>query len=132
MPGHQGAQSTNACDDAFCGDGICNADEDGDNCCEDCGQCAAHGCPDVCECDDFCCTNWDDICEAECAGTSCGNDFCEPCEDEASCPEDCLVIDPFCGEGMRHAMGSGILAARIFASGRPRGRDTVRAKPFLV
>jgi flavin-dependent dehydrogenase len=27
------------------------------------------------------------------------------------------MIDPFCGEGMRHAIESGILAARVVASG---------------
>ncbi len=87
--------------DPYCGDGICGGDEDGDNCCEDCGQCAAHGCPEVCACDDYCCTDWDDICEAECSGTSCGNDFCEPCEDEISCPGDCGGgVDPVCGDGI--------------------------------
>ena len=32
------------------------------------------------------------------------------------------MIDPFCGEGMRHAMQSGLLAARIVASRGNRGR----------
>ena len=31
------------------------------------------------------------------------------------------MIDPFCGEGMRHAMDSGILAARVVSSGHRNG-----------
>ncbi|MBM4371486.1 MAG: hypothetical protein FJ098_07515, partial [Deltaproteobacteria bacterium] len=91
-----------AAPDPVCGDGICTADagEDSHSCCEDCGNCAAHGCGDICECDPFCCSDWDEWCDLECAGTSCGDDICQPCETEDSCAEDCAAPDPFCGDGI--------------------------------
>jgi flavin-dependent dehydrogenase len=40
------------------------------------------------------------------------------------------MIDPFCGEGMRHALDSGICAAKVIASGLRRGETyaTMRAR----
>ena len=31
------------------------------------------------------------------------------------------MVDPFCGEGMRHAMESGVMAARVVGAGIRRG-----------
>jgi len=40
------------------------------------------------------------------------------------------MIDPFCGEGMRHALDTGMVAARVVAEGLARGRsyDAMRAR----
>ena len=38
------------------------------------------------------------------------------------------MIDPFCGDGMGHALASGILAARVIADGLDRGLDYERIR----
>jgi len=40
------------------------------------------------------------------------------------------MVDPFCGEGMRHALATGICAARAIATGLSRGDryDAMRAR----
>ena len=40
------------------------------------------------------------------------------------------MVDPFCGEGMRHALDTGIRAARIVAEGLTRGDnyDAIRQR----
>jgi Dehydrogenases (flavoproteins) len=38
------------------------------------------------------------------------------------------MIDPFCGEGMHHALDSGITAARIVARGLQQGRPYQRIR----
>jgi len=39
------------------------------------------------------------------------------------------MIDPFCGEGMRHALDTGLRAAKVIAAGLRRGDDytTIRS-----
>jgi predicted RNA-binding protein with TRAM domain len=74
-----------------CGDGTCNADENCDECPEDCGSCCGNG---TCEPDygEDCGT-----CEDDC-GACCGNGTCEPGRDETcdTCPDDCGAC---CGNG---------------------------------
>jgi flavin-dependent dehydrogenase len=40
------------------------------------------------------------------------------------------MVDPFCGEGMRHALDTGLCAARVIAAGVKRGQsyELIRAR----
>lgn len=74
-----------------CGDGVCNVDENCNECPEDCGLCCGNG---MCEPDygEDCAT-----CEDDC-GPCCGNGTCEPDRGETcdTCPDDCGAC---CGNG---------------------------------
>ncbi|MFC1609889.1 hypothetical protein ACFL6C_02935 [Myxococcota bacterium] len=98
-----------------CGDNVCQAEEDCNNCAADCGACAAcgnstceptescHDCPGdcgICEgCGNTICDPQESCsdCPGDCGDCeSCGDTICDPREDCRSCPLDCGACDS-CG-----------------------------------
>ncbi|MFC1609884.1 hypothetical protein ACFL6C_02910 [Myxococcota bacterium] len=95
-----------------CGDNVCQAEEDCNNCAADCGVCAAcgdstceptescHDCPGdcgICEgCGDTICAPQESCsdCPGDCGDCKrCGDIICDPQEDCRSCPLDCGACD---------------------------------------
>jgi hypothetical protein len=81
-------------DAPFCGDGICNLDEDAESCQEDCGTGPVCG-DAVCDPEEDC-----ESCEEDCGECVpiCGDEVCDGEEDNATCPEDCPPTGPYCGD----------------------------------
>jgi V8-like Glu-specific endopeptidase len=79
---------------SYCGDGVCDADEDCSSCEADCGACEPVCGDGVCDSGEDCST-----CEADCGPCPyCGDGTCDADEDCASCEADCGPC-PYCGDG---------------------------------
>lgn len=72
-------------EEPFCGDTICNLDEDCDSCAQDCGSCSVCG-DSVCDTEEDC-----DSCAADCGACApvCGDGTCNGAETCETCTADC-------------------------------------------
>jgi hypothetical protein len=82
-------------EEAVCGDGKCNLEEDCNSCSYDCGECPTFCGDNYCDSNENC-----NSCSQDCGSCPafCGDNNCDSNENCNSCSQDCGICPTFCGD----------------------------------